>query len=166
MPDLNILQGRLLESERALRNLQIQFGDMRVAYTKAAEALMAKRQSYLATMLEATRGLEAKRKLLEASDAELVAKLGAEGARILAARAEVRAHATRADSPGDQAARPGRLQQLLTPHSTERSGSGRPAEPATETLPQPAPRGNPIAEQFGTDYDVGAGGMSLSDTPY
>lgn len=89
MTDLITMQDRLLEAERALNKLrtgvhelQIEFGDIRVAYTKAAAEFMASRHLRLAETLEASPGLEAKRELIKASDAEFLAKLGAAGERL------------------------------------------------------------------------------------
>ncbi|MEK6537257.1 MAG: gpW family head-tail joining protein [Actinomycetota bacterium] len=89
MTDLTTLQGRLLETELALRKLrtgvremQVEFGAMRIAYTEAAAEFMANRHLRLAESLDASPGLEAKRNLLKASDADFLAKLGAAGERL------------------------------------------------------------------------------------
>lgn len=89
MTDLTTLQDRLLETEHALRKLrtgvremQVEFGAMRIAYTKAAAEFMANRHLRLAETLDASPGLEAKRNLLKASDADFIAKLDAAGERL------------------------------------------------------------------------------------
>ncbi len=140
MTDLTTLQGRLLETELALRKLrtgvremQVEFGAMRVAYTNAAAEFMANRHLRLAESLDASPGVEAKRNLLKASDADFLVKLGAAGERL---QREVDA--------------------LLAKLA---------AEPETQAPLRPAPRLDKIAEQF-EFRSAPAGRATWPDTPY
>ena len=140
MTDLTTLQGRLLETELALRKLrtgvremQVEFGTMRIAYTEAAAEFMASRHLRLAESLDASPGVEAKRNLLKASDADFLVKLGAAGERL---QREVDA--------------------LLAKLA---------AEPETQASPRPVPRLDNIAEQFEL-RSAPAGRATWPDTPY
>ena len=142
MTDITTLQGRLQETELALRKLrtgvremQIEFGDMRVAYTKAAAEFMANRHLRLAETLDVSPGLEAKRNLLKASDAEFLTKLGAAGERL---QREVDA--------------------LLAKLA---------AQPETQASPRATPHRDNIAEQF--EFRSAPAGLSTwpnTNTPY
>ena len=72
MTDITTLQNRLLETELALRKLRtgvremrVEFGAIRIAYTEAAAEFMASRHLRLAESLDASPGLGASAILLK-----------------------------------------------------------------------------------------------------